>query len=136
MDSMRDSRPYPPVPRAIDLQAWSVRRPDPHTVEPSHRPSGTAPKAAWLRTRDDRRSKLVAQAGSHLKPAKRRAKYRSMRIVSAIALQEHQRQMLLDAAPGSELVDRQCVSNAEILELVRGGCDVLLTFLVPEELLQ
>ncbi len=44
--------------------------------------------------------------------------------------------MLLDAAPGSQLVDRQCASNAEILELVRGGCDVLLTFLVPDELLQ
>ncbi len=59
-----------------------------------------------------------------------------MKIVSAIAMQEHQRRLVLDSVPGLELVDRQCASGAEILELVRGGCDVLFTFIVPDELLQ
>jgi phosphoglycerate dehydrogenase-like enzyme len=66
----------------------------------------------------------------------RRAKYVNMKIVSAIPLQESQRRHVLDAVPGIELVDRQCASAADIVELVRSGCDILLTFIVPEELLQ
>ncbi len=60
----------------------------------------------------------------------------NMKIVSAFTMEERQRRLLLDAAPGSQLVDRQCASGAEVLELVRGGCDVLFTFIVPDELLQ
>ncbi|HUY19015.1 MAG TPA: D-2-hydroxyacid dehydrogenase [Candidatus Binataceae bacterium] len=59
-----------------------------------------------------------------------------MKIASAFAMSEKQRRLLLDAVPGSQLVDRQCASGGEVLELVRGGCDVLLTFMVPDELLQ
>jgi phosphoglycerate dehydrogenase-like enzyme len=71
-----------------------------------------------------------------LKAAQVRAKYLNMKIVSAFAMQDRQRQLLLAAAPDAQLVDRQCASNAEVLDLVRGGCDVLFTFMVPDELLQ
>lgn len=60
----------------------------------------------------------------------------NMKIASAFSMNERQRQVLLAAAPGSQLVDRQCASGAEVLDLVRDGCDVLFTFFVPDELLQ
>lgn len=60
----------------------------------------------------------------------------NMKIASAFTMNERQRRLLLDAVPGSQLVDRQCASGAEVLDLVRGGCEVLFTFIVPDDLLQ
>jgi phosphoglycerate dehydrogenase-like enzyme len=57
-----------------------------------------------------------------------------MRIVSTARLTPAQREVLLAAAPGAEVLDRQCESLEEIAQLVRGGCDVLVTFRVPHAL--
>ncbi|MBF6570704.1 MAG: D-2-hydroxyacid dehydrogenase [Candidatus Binataceae bacterium] len=59
-----------------------------------------------------------------------------MKIASAFAMNGKQRQQILEAAPGAQLVDNQCASNDAVLELVGGGCDVLLTFMVPDRLLE
>jgi phosphoglycerate dehydrogenase-like enzyme len=58
-----------------------------------------------------------------------------MKIASAFALDSSQRALIQSAAPGAEIVDRQCKSAAEVVELASGGCDVIMTFLVPDDLL-
>jgi phosphoglycerate dehydrogenase-like enzyme len=57
-----------------------------------------------------------------------------MKIVSTVALQPAQRTAILNAAPGAELADRQCRTAEEVGELVGAGCDVLLTFRVPNDI--
>ena len=59
-----------------------------------------------------------------------------MKIVSTVALEPAQRAVISQAAPGAELVDRQCKSPDEFSELVSGGCDVLMTFRMPHDLAQ
>ncbi|MGH7907741.1 MAG: NAD(P)-dependent oxidoreductase, partial [Candidatus Binataceae bacterium] len=59
-----------------------------------------------------------------------------MKIVSAFALQPRHRQLLENAAPGAELIDGQCSSPRQVLELAAGGCDVIMTFFVPDDLLK
>lgn len=58
-----------------------------------------------------------------------------MKIVSTVALTDSQREVIRRAAPRSELVDRQCRSSEEVNALVAPGCDVMLTFRVPADLL-
>ena len=55
-----------------------------------------------------------------------------MKIVSTVALTPAQRKLLLAAAPGAEVADRQCGSVEEMTAMVRAGCEVLMTFRVPE----
>ena len=57
-----------------------------------------------------------------------------MKIVSTVALQPAQRSAILKVAPGADLADRQCRTAEEVGELVGAGCDVLLTFRVPNDI--
>jgi len=57
-----------------------------------------------------------------------------MKIVSTVALQPAHRSAILNAVPGAELADRQCRTAEEAIEFVGAGCDVLLTFRVPNDL--
>jgi phosphoglycerate dehydrogenase-like enzyme len=57
-----------------------------------------------------------------------------MKIVSTVALQPAQRSAILSAVPGADLADRQCRTAEEVGELVGAGCDVLLTFRVPNDI--
>jgi len=56
-----------------------------------------------------------------------------MKIISTVALQPADRAAITSAVPGVELVDRQCRTVEEVSELVSTGCDVLLTFRVPDD---
>jgi phosphoglycerate dehydrogenase-like enzyme len=58
-----------------------------------------------------------------------------MKIVSTVALEPAHRQRLCAAAPQAQVVDRVCRSNEEIAALVGDGCEVLLTFRIPDDLL-
>jgi phosphoglycerate dehydrogenase-like enzyme len=57
-----------------------------------------------------------------------------MKIISTVALQPAQRSAILNAAPGADLADRQCRTVEEVSELVGAGCDVMLTFRVPNNI--
>src|ERR1700691_6202466 len=57
-----------------------------------------------------------------------------MKIVSTVALQPAQRTAILKAVPGADLADRQCRTAEEVGEIVGAGCDVLLTFRVPNDI--
>jgi phosphoglycerate dehydrogenase-like enzyme len=59
-----------------------------------------------------------------------------MRILSTISLTPEQRRIIGQAAGDGELVDRQCRSQAEMVEAAEGGCDVLFTLRVPDELMK
>jgi phosphoglycerate dehydrogenase-like enzyme len=60
-----------------------------------------------------------------------------MRILSTIGLTTEQRQVIEQAAgDDDELIDRRCRSQAEMVEAATGGCDVLFTLRVPDELLK
>src|SRR5215467_6130509 len=59
-----------------------------------------------------------------------------MRILSTIGLTPEQRRMIQQAAGDAELIDRRCRSQAEMVEAAAGGCDVLFTLRVPDELLK
>ena len=58
-----------------------------------------------------------------------------MRILSTIGLMPEQRRMIQRAAGDAELIDRRCRSQAEMVEAAEGGCDVLFTLRVPDELM-
>jgi len=57
-----------------------------------------------------------------------------MKIISTVALQPAQRDAILSAVPGADLADRQCRTAEEVIELADGGCDVMLTFRVPNDI--
>src|SRR5271157_1995462 len=57
-----------------------------------------------------------------------------MKIISTVALQPAQRAAILNAVPGADVADRQCRTVEEVSEFVAGGCDVMLTFRVPNDL--
>jgi phosphoglycerate dehydrogenase-like enzyme len=57
-----------------------------------------------------------------------------MKIIATITLTNAQRGTIAAAAPDAELVCRQCRSREEAAELVADGCDILLTFLIPNDL--
>lgn len=59
-----------------------------------------------------------------------------MRILSTIGLTAEQRQIIEQASGDAELIDRRCRSQAEMVEAAAGGCDVLFTLRVPDELLK
>lgn len=56
-----------------------------------------------------------------------------MKIISTVALQPAHRAAISSTAAGAEIVDRQCRTPEEISELVSAGCDVLLTFRMPND---
>ena len=58
-----------------------------------------------------------------------------MRILSTIGLSLEERRVIEEAAGDFELVDRRCRSQAEMVEVAEGGCDVLFTLRVPDELM-
>jgi phosphoglycerate dehydrogenase-like enzyme len=57
-----------------------------------------------------------------------------MKVISTVALQPAQRAAITAAAPGIEVSDRQCRTAEEVGEFVSPGCDVLLTFRVPSDI--
>lgn len=59
-----------------------------------------------------------------------------MRILSTIGLTADQRRIIEQAADDAELIDRRCRSQAEMAEAAEGGCDVLFTLRVPDDLLK
>jgi phosphoglycerate dehydrogenase-like enzyme len=59
-----------------------------------------------------------------------------MKILSTIGLTPEQRQRIEEAAGDAELIDRRCRSQAEMIEAAEGGCDVLFTLRVPDELMK
>jgi phosphoglycerate dehydrogenase-like enzyme len=59
-----------------------------------------------------------------------------MKILSTVGLTEAQRRQIEGAAPDAQIVDRRCRSQAEMVEAVEGGCDVLFGFRVPDELVR
>jgi phosphoglycerate dehydrogenase-like enzyme len=56
-----------------------------------------------------------------------------MKIVSTIELTPAQRRVLSDAAPDTEIRDRTCRSAEDTAQLLAGGCDVMLSFRMPED---
>ena len=58
-----------------------------------------------------------------------------MKIVSTVGLRPPQRALVERAAPGAEIVDRQCRTIEEMADLLQSanGADVLFTFRVPPE---
>jgi phosphoglycerate dehydrogenase-like enzyme len=59
-----------------------------------------------------------------------------MKIASTAPLTDSQRDVLRAAAPNVEIADRGCRTPDEVRELVAGGCDVMLTFITPNDLAQ
>jgi phosphoglycerate dehydrogenase-like enzyme len=59
-----------------------------------------------------------------------------MKIVSTVALEPAHRERLAAAAPSVRVIDRACRTTEEIATLLEGGCDVLLTFRLPDDLLK
>jgi phosphoglycerate dehydrogenase-like enzyme len=57
-----------------------------------------------------------------------------MKIISTVALQPAHRTAILNAIPGAGLADRQCRTVEEVSEFVSDGCDVMLTFRVPNDI--
>jgi phosphoglycerate dehydrogenase-like enzyme len=57
-----------------------------------------------------------------------------MKIISTVALQPAHRVAILNAVPGADLADRQCRTVEEVSEFVSAGCDVMLTFRVPNDI--
>ena len=57
-----------------------------------------------------------------------------MKIISTVALKPEHRSAILNAAPGADLADRQCRTAEEVSEFVGAGCDVMLTFRVPQDI--
>jgi phosphoglycerate dehydrogenase-like enzyme len=58
-----------------------------------------------------------------------------MRILSTVGLTPEERKLVLNVAGDIELVDHRCRNQAEMVEAAQGGCDVLFTLRVPDELM-
>jgi len=56
-----------------------------------------------------------------------------MKIISTVELKPAHRAAISSAVAGAEIVDRQCRTEEEVNEIVGGGCDVMVTFRVPED---
>jgi phosphoglycerate dehydrogenase-like enzyme len=57
-----------------------------------------------------------------------------MKVVATITLAPEQHETLKQAAPGLEIVAQRCRSKEEVSALLAGGCDVMLGFLIPDDL--
>jgi len=60
----------------------------------------------------------------------------SIKIVSTVVLTEPNRNLIRAAAPGADVLDRACRTPDDARELLAGGGDVLLTFIMPNDLMQ
>jgi phosphoglycerate dehydrogenase-like enzyme len=58
-----------------------------------------------------------------------------MKILSTIGLSAEERRIIQQAAGDAELIDRRCRSQAEMVDAAAGGCDILFTLRVPDELM-
>src|SRR5882762_2182116 len=56
-----------------------------------------------------------------------------MKIISTVELKPAHRAAISNAVVGAEIVDRQCRTEEEVNEIVGGGCDVMVTFRVPDD---
>jgi phosphoglycerate dehydrogenase-like enzyme len=66
-----------------------------------------------------------------------RAKFQtvaSIKIISTVALTESNRSLIRAAVPDADLIDRACRTPDDARELLAGGCDVMLTFIMPKDL--
>jgi phosphoglycerate dehydrogenase-like enzyme len=59
-----------------------------------------------------------------------------MKILSTVGLTPAHRRVIDAALDGEEFIDRGCRSQAEMIEAAAGGCDVLFSFRVPDELMR
>ncbi|MGH7863400.1 MAG: D-2-hydroxyacid dehydrogenase [Candidatus Binataceae bacterium] len=59
-----------------------------------------------------------------------------MRIISTVALTATQERIIADAAGGAELAHRTCRANEDFEQLLATGADVLLTFRVPDDVIE
>jgi phosphoglycerate dehydrogenase-like enzyme len=59
-----------------------------------------------------------------------------MKILSTVGLSPAHRQIIEAALEGEEFIDRPCRSQAEMIAAADGGCDVLFSFRVPDELMR
>ena len=59
-----------------------------------------------------------------------------MKILSTVGLSPAHRRIVEAAIDGEEFVDRRCRSQAEMVEAADGGCDILFSFRVPDELMR
>ncbi|MGH7948696.1 MAG: D-2-hydroxyacid dehydrogenase [Candidatus Binataceae bacterium] len=59
-----------------------------------------------------------------------------MRIISTVALTSAQERIIADASGGAELAHRTCRTTEEFAELLATGCDALLTFRVPDDIVE
>jgi phosphoglycerate dehydrogenase-like enzyme len=59
-----------------------------------------------------------------------------MKIIATIPLTAELREVVQQAAPRAEISDRVCRTNEDVRALVAGGCDVMLGFRVPDDLLE
>jgi phosphoglycerate dehydrogenase-like enzyme len=60
----------------------------------------------------------------------------AMKIISTVALQPTHRSAITNAVPGAELVDRQCRTAEEVSEMLSAGCDAMLTFRIPNDIVE
>jgi phosphoglycerate dehydrogenase-like enzyme len=58
-----------------------------------------------------------------------------MKILSTVGLKPEQRRLIEQAAGDTELIDRPCRSQADMVQAAEGGCDILFTLRVPDELM-
>jgi len=83
--------------------------------------------------------RLLKRTISPLSEARQHAKVSwylsAMKIISTAALQPAHRAAISKAVPTAEIVDRQCRTQDEINDLASGGCDALLTFRMPDDVL-
>lgn len=57
-----------------------------------------------------------------------------MKIIATVALKPEHRAIIAKAVPGAEIVDRQCRTQEEVSAMVGEGCDVMLTFRIPDDI--
>src|SRR5262245_42098284 len=74
-----------------------------------------------------------------LKPAPRACEIAlgaAMKVIASVALTPEQRKLVEQAARGVTVSDAVCRTNDEVLSLAAGGCDVMLGFRVPDDLVR
>ncbi|HVA41445.1 MAG TPA: D-2-hydroxyacid dehydrogenase [Candidatus Binataceae bacterium] len=59
-----------------------------------------------------------------------------MKILSTVGLTSEQRRIVEEAAGDWQVADRRCRSQAEMVAAAQGGCDILLSFRAPDDLIR
>jgi len=59
-----------------------------------------------------------------------------MKIIATVALKPEHRAAISKAVPNAEIVDRRCQTQEDVSALAGEGCDVMLTFRIPDDIQQ